>query len=191
MGVELRCSIAINRASSIVLKRCSDEFSGRLRCMNIADARLCIAFQFSQRYANTFAMRFAHMLITTHKPSERNGLRRRECRIPSCAMLCACDLLAIFVFVGSGRLMFDKLCGIVRMLSFTQSCKVVISHTTLQTPFTRQPSLPLAVALLVAAPVILFFRSELARVIRAGLACGQCFGDSQHMLQLCYRSGSI
>src|ERR1700761_8398004 len=51
--MKLRSSITINRASRIVLKGGSNEFSSRLRRMNIANARLRIALQFVQRYANT------------------------------------------------------------------------------------------------------------------------------------------
>jgi len=76
-------------------------------------------------------MRFAHTVITTYKRSERNRLRRRECCIPSCTMLRASDLLAVFIFVGSGRLVLDKLYGALWMLPFTQSCKVLIADYAL------------------------------------------------------------
>src|SRR5277367_2157922 len=155
--MKLRSSITINRTGRIVLKGGSDEFSGRLRCMNIADACLRVAFEFSQRRVNTFTMRFAYTLITTHKRGERNRLRRGECRIPSGAMLRAGDLLAIFIFVGSCRLMLDKLCGIVRMLSLTQSCKVLISYCASKTPLVCELSLPLAMVLLIVTPVVLLF----------------------------------
>ena len=191
MSMKLWRSITIYRTGGVVLECGSDEFSGRLRRMNIADARLRVAFQFSQRYANAFTMRFTHTIITAHKRSQRNGLRRGESRIPSGAVLRAGDLLAVFIFVGSGWLMLDELYAALRLLAFAQARKVRVIHRALQTPLTRKPSLPLAVPLSVAAPVILVFRSELARVVRTGLICGQRFGDSQHALQLRYWRGSI
>jgi len=42
--------------------------------------------------------------------------------------------------------------------------------------------LPLAMPLLIAAPVVLSFRGELARVIRPCLSSRQRFRDSQHIL---------
>src|SRR5580698_7749462 len=171
--MKLRSSITINGPGCIVLKGSSNKLSSRLRRMDIANACLRVALQFVQRHTNTLTMRFAHTLITTYERSERNRLRRGECCIPSCTMLRARDPLAVFIFVGSGWLMLDKLFGTLWMLPFTQSCKVLVSDYALQTPFMCKFSLPLAMSLLVAAPVVLLFRNELTRMICAGLTCRQ------------------
>ena len=169
MGMKLWRSISINRPRSIVLKGCCYEFSCRLRCMNIADARLRVALQFMQRNANTFTMSITHTLITTNKSSDRHRLWRRERRIPSCAMFCAGDLLAVLVFVGSRWLMLDELRSTLWMLAFAQSCKLLISDCAVQTPLTRKLSLPFTVSLPITAPVVLLLRRELSRMVCAGL----------------------
>ena len=176
-------SISIYGTSGVMLEGCCDELACCLRRMDIADSRLRVAFQFMQRNANTFTMRFTHTFITTNKGCERYRLRCRERRIPSCAMFCAGDLLAILVFVGSRWLMLDELRSTLWMLTFAQSSKLLISDCAMQTPLTRKPSLPLAVSLLVAAPVVLLLRRELSRMVCAGLCSRQRFGESQHAEQ--------
>jgi hypothetical protein len=96
--------------------------------MEVPDASLRVAFQFMKRNTNTFTMCASHAFIATHKRSKRNGLRRRERRIPSCTMFCARDLLAIFVLVGLCWLMPDKLHGVLWMLPFAQPCELLISY---------------------------------------------------------------
>jgi hypothetical protein len=65
---------------------------------------------------------------------------------------------------------FDELHAVLRMLAFTQPGKVVGADFAMQAPLLRELALPLAMRLLVAAPVVLFFRRELAGVIRPCLA---------------------
>jgi hypothetical protein len=50
----------------------------------------------------------------------------------------------------------DKLLFGVRMLTFTQSREMLGPNCALEIPLLREPTLPLAMALLIAAPVILF-----------------------------------
>jgi len=69
-------------------------------------------------------------------------------------------------------LVLDELRAALRMLAFTQAGEVLGAHFAMQTPLLRKPALPLTMSLLVAAPVVLLFRGELARVIRAGLSSG-------------------
>ena len=45
VSVQLRRGVAFNWASGIVFKRRRDELAGRLRCVDVADASLCVAFQ--------------------------------------------------------------------------------------------------------------------------------------------------
>ena len=170
MGVKLRRSIAVHRTGGVMLECRRDELAGRLRCMDVADTGLRVSLQFSKSDADAFAVRLAHTLITAHKGGERDGLRRGECSIPTGAVFHAGDLLAVFVFVGSGRLVFDELHAALRMLAFAQTGEVLGADFTMQTPLLRKPALPLTMRLLVAAPVVLLFRSELAGVIRARLA---------------------
>ena len=61
----------------------------------------------------------------------------------------------------------------------------------MQTPLLREPALPLAMRLLVTAPVVLLFGSKLAGVIRPCLARRQRFGDGQHAHVLHNVRGSI
>ena len=115
-------------------------------------------------------MRLPHTVIAAHKGGEGDGLRRGECSIPSGAMLHAGDFLAVFVFVGTCGLVLDELHADLRMLAFAQAGEVLGADFAMQTPLLRKPALPLTMSLLVAAPVVLLFRGELARVIRPRLA---------------------
>ena len=56
------------------------------------------------------------------------------------------------------------------MLAFTQAGEVLGADFAMQTPLLRKSALPLAMRLLVTAPVVLLFGSELAGVIRSRLA---------------------
>jgi len=168
--VKLGCCVAIHGASSIVLEGRGDEFSGCLRRMDVADAGLGIPLQFSECDADTFAVRVADAVIATHKGGQRDRLWRRERGIPSRAMFDACNFLAALVLVGSGRLMLDKLRAALWMLALAEPRKVLGSYRTSETPFTRQATSPFAVHLRVTAPVVLFLRRELARMIRLRLA---------------------
>ena len=49
-------------------------------------------------------------------------------------MLRAGNLLPVFVFVGSCRLMLDELCTTLWMLTFAEQCELLISNRALQTP---------------------------------------------------------
>ena len=59
-----------------------------------------------------------------------------------------------------------------RVLAFAQASEVVIANCALQFPLLRQPALPLAEALLIAATIACLLRRELPRVVRSRLACG-------------------
>jgi hypothetical protein len=80
-------------------------------------------------------------------------------------MLGAGHLSAEFAFVGSRNLMPDKLLFAVRMLAFTQPREVLRLNRACELPLLGEFALPLAVALLIAAPVVLFLRSKLARML--------------------------
>jgi hypothetical protein len=64
----------------------------------------------------------------------------------------------------------DKLLFGVRMLAFTQAREVLSLNRARKIPLLGQPALPFAVALLIAAPVVLFLRGELPRVVSTSLA---------------------
>ena len=87
VSVKLGRGIAVYGPRGVMLEGSSDELPRCLRSMNISDARLGIPFQFLQRNANAFTMRFAHAIIAAYKSGERDGLRCRERGIPSCSML--------------------------------------------------------------------------------------------------------
>ena len=70
--VKLRRGIAINWAGSIVLEGRGNELAGRLRRMDVADAGLGVPLQFSESYANTFAVRITDAVIASHKGGERD-----------------------------------------------------------------------------------------------------------------------
>src|ERR1700679_785127 len=121
--------------------------------MNVTDASLCVSLQFSQSHADAFTMRLAHAVVTAHKGGERDRLRCGERRIPTGAMLHAGDFLAVFVFIGSGGLVFDELRAALRMLALTQPGEMLGAYVATQPPLLCEPALPLAVRLLVTAPV--------------------------------------
>src|SRR5208282_2173404 len=180
MSMKLRRSIAIDGPRGIVLEGGGDEFPGRFRGMDIADPRLRVSFKLLKCRAYTLPMGLPHPIITAHEGRERYRLRRRECGVPPGAMLGAGNLLAEFPFIGSRNLMPYELLFGVRMLAFTQSCKVFGTNATLQPPLLGEPALPLTVTLLIAAPVALFLRGKLPHMVGLRLAGWQRFRDREH-----------
>src|SRR5216683_3293995 len=165
MGMKLRCRVAIDGPRGVVLESGGDKVSGRLRGMDIADSRLRVALKFPKRHSNALAMGFPHPIIAAHERGKRYRLRRRECAVPPGAMLGAGHFSAKFAFIGSRNLMPYELLFGVRMLSFTQSCKVFGTDATLQPPLLGESALPLTVTLLIAAPVVLFLRGKLLHMV--------------------------
>src|SRR5271157_3652776 len=134
MGMKLRCRVAIDRPRGVVLESGGDEFSGRLRGMDIADPRLRVSFKLLKCCADALPMCLPHPIIAAHESGKRYRLRRRECGVPPGAMLGAGYLSAKFAFIGSRNLMPYELLFGVRMLAFTQACKVFGTNATLQPP---------------------------------------------------------
>src|SRR5665213_1552448 len=95
-------------------------------------------------------------------------------------MLDRCNLLAVLALVGLRYLVPNKLLLSVWVLAFAQTGEVFRAHGPRKSPLAREPALPFAMALLVAAPVVLFTRSKLPRMISPRLACGERFGDGEH-----------
>ena len=170
MSMELGRSIAIDGPRSIVLESGGEKFSGRLRGMNIADPRLRVSFKLLKRRAYTLPMGFPHPIVAAHKRGARYRLRRREGGVPPGAMLSAGHFLAKFAFIRSRNLMPHELLFGVRMLALTQPCKVFGTNATLQPPLLCESALPLRMALLIAAPVVLFLRGKLPRMVGLRLA---------------------
>src|SRR5271157_2266707 len=170
MGMKLRCRVAIDGPRGVVLESGGDEFSGRLRGMDIADPRLRVSLKLLKCRAYTLPMGLPDPVIAAHKRGERYRLRRRECGVPPGAMLGAGHLSAKFAFIGSRNLMPYELLFGVRMLAFTQSCKVFRTNATLQPPLLGESALPLTVTLLIAAPVVLFLRGKLPHMVGVRLA---------------------
>lgn len=96
-------------------------------------------------------------------------------------MLDGRNLLAALAFIGLGDLMPNKLHLGLRVLAFAQTSKVLCAHGSRKYPLAGELPLPLAMPLLVAAPVALLTRSELLRMIPSRLTCRERFGDGQHM----------
>ena len=133
--------------------------------------RACVYRSSSYKcYSNALPMGFPHPIIAAHERGERYRLRRRECGVPPGAMLGAGHLSAEFAFIGSRNLMPHELLFGVRMLAFTQSCKVFGTNATLQPPLLGESALPLTVTLLIAAPVVLFLRGKLPHMVGLRLA---------------------
>src|ERR1035441_9675022 len=76
-----------------------------------------------------------------------------------------------------GRLMPDELRLGVRVLAFAQAGEGLRADGSRKAPLSGKPALPLAMALLVAAPVVLLTRSELPRVVCPRLACREWLRD--------------
>ncbi len=138
--------------------------------MDIADPCLCVSFKLLECDANTFPVGFPHPIIAAYESGQRYRLRRREGGVPPGAMLGAGYLSAKFAFIGSRNLMPYELLFGVRMLAFTQSCKVFGTNATMQPPLLGESALPLAATLLIAAPVVLFLRSKLPHMVGLRLA---------------------
>jgi hypothetical protein len=87
---------------------------------------------------------------------------------------------AELVFVGLRRLVPDHLLLSVRVLALGQSRELFRPDFALKSPLLGELALPLAVALLLPAPVVGFLGRELAGMVRPRLATGERFGDRQH-----------
>ena len=72
MSVELWRSIAFDRAGGVMLESGGDELARRLRCMDVANTRLRVSFQFSKSDADAFTVRLPHTIIAAHERGERN-----------------------------------------------------------------------------------------------------------------------
>jgi hypothetical protein len=180
MGVELGCGIAIDWPGGIVLEGGSDELSRGLRFPYIADACLCVLFQFPECLANTLAVRNSHPLVAADQCSERYRLGSGECGVPSGTVFGADDFFSELSLVGPRDLVPYQLLFRVRVLSFAQPREVLCFDRACELPLLGEPSLPLAVGLLLAAPIVLFLRSELTFVIGSCLTGGQRFRDGEH-----------
>ena len=133
--------------------------------------RACVyRLKFLKRRAYTLPMGFPHPIIAAHKSGKRYRFRRGEGSVPPGAMLGAGNFFAKFAFIGSRNLMPYKLLFGVRMLAFTQSCKVLRTNSTLSAPLLGKPALPLTVTLLIAAPVVLLLRRKFSRMVGPRLA---------------------
>ena len=171
MSMKLGRSIPIYRAGSIMLEGGNDKLGRRLWRVDIADSRLRIPLQFAKCHADTLTVRLPYPAVAAYKRSQRDGFRRGECRVPPGAMSDAGDFLAVFVLVGPCRLVLDELRAAIRMLSFAQPCEFFSSDRTPQSPLLGKPTLPLAMHLLVTAPVVLLLRHELSRMVCPRLLC--------------------
>ena len=180
MGVKLRRGVTVHRAGGVVLEGSRNEFAGRLRRVNIADAGLRVLLQLVERHADALPMRLSYALIAAHKGGERNTLGCAERRIPTGAMLHAGYFLAEFTLIGFGNLMTNKLRFRVRMLAFGQTREVLIANAAVQAPLLGQLALPFTMSLLVAAPIVLPLGRKLTLMVRPYLRSGQRFGDGQH-----------
>src|ERR1019366_7219142 len=152
----------------------------RLRLPDVADPRLGVPLQLSQRHADTLAVRLPHPVIAAYQRGQRDGLRRGKRRIPPGAVLDRRNLLAALAFIGLGPLVPNKPRLCLRVLAFAQTSEVLCAHGSRKPPLAGEPPLPLAMPLLVAAPIVLLTRSKLSRMIRSRLACRERFGDGQH-----------
>ena len=76
--------------------------------------------------------------------------------------------------------MLDELRLGLRVLAFGQPRKVLCTDRPLQTPLLGELALPLAMTMLVPAPVVRLLRRKLAGMIRPCLAARKRFGDGQH-----------
>jgi len=72
----------------------------------------------------------------------------------------------------------DKLLFGARMLAFAQPREMFGADCTMQAPLLGEPALPFAVALLVAAPIVLFLRGKLPRMVCSRLTGGQAVSRS-------------
>src|SRR5271155_1481095 len=76
MGMKLRRGVAIDGPRGVVLESCGDEFSGRLRGMDIADSRLRVSFKFLKCRAYTLPMGFRRKSSGEGQPNRKAFARR-------------------------------------------------------------------------------------------------------------------
>src|SRR5215831_17848605 len=115
-------------------------------------------------------MGFPDSFIPSHKCRERDRLGSRKRGVPPGTMLGAGDFLTELALVCSRDLVANKLVGSMGMLPFTQPRKMFRFHSPGKVPLLRKLTLPFAVALLVAAPIVLFLGGKLTLVISSRLA---------------------
>ena len=125
-------------------------------------------------------MGFPDSFIPSHKCGERHRLGRRKRRVPPGAMFSACYLFSELTLVGSRNLMLHELLLSVGMLALTQPREMFRIHGPGKVPLLRKLTLPFAVALLVAVPVVLFLRGKLTLVISSRLTGSERLRDRKH-----------
>src|SRR5712664_1163629 len=103
--MKLGRSIAIDGPRGVMLESGGDEFSGRLRGMDLADPRLRVSFKLLKCRADALPMGLPHPIIAAHKRGKRYRLRRGKRSVPPGAMLGAGYRSAKFAFIGSRNLM--------------------------------------------------------------------------------------
>jgi hypothetical protein len=113
MGVDLGCSVAINRAGGVVFELGRDKAPGCLRGVIAADSRLRVALQFGERRVDRVAMRFAYTKITTDQRGQRNRLWGGECCVPAGPMLYRLDSLSVLIRVLlTGAMAYQLIAGV-------------------------------------------------------------------------------
>ena len=86
--------------------------------------------------------------------------------------------------VCSRDLVANKLLGSMRMLTFTQPRKMFRFHGPSKLPLLGELTLPFAVAMLVAAPIVLFLGGKLTLVISSGLAVKPAFTGTTSLTRI-------
>jgi hypothetical protein len=185
VGMELGSRIAFDRPRGVMLEGSDHKLPGHLRGVDVADPRLGVLLQLSQRHAYTLSVGLSDTVIAADKGCQRDRFRGGERRIPPRPVLDAGYFLAVFALVGPRNLMANELRLGERMLALGQSGEVLGADFTLQSPLLGELALPFAMPLLVAAPVVLLLRGKLPLMVCPGLTCRERLGDRQHGEILC------
>jgi hypothetical protein len=67
MGMELRCSVSVNRAGGVMLEGSGYKLPGSFGRMIASNAGLCVVLQLILRKRDSFPVGLAHLFIATYK----------------------------------------------------------------------------------------------------------------------------
>src|SRR5579859_6558743 len=101
MSMQLRCSVPVHRARTIVLETGCNPFACCFCRMVSADPSLDIFLHFVKCYLYAFPMRPEYMIVSTNQSGQRHALRRGERRIPASAVFHRAHRLAASINVST------------------------------------------------------------------------------------------
>jgi hypothetical protein len=173
--MKLRSGVTIDGPRCVVLEFCDDELGGGLGGAVAAKPRLRVPFQFAESGRDRHAVSLADTAVAANKGSQRNRLRRTECRVPPGAVFDGFHCFPVCSWILERLPMLNKLLAGLRVLAIREAMKLLAANGSGETIFLGELALPFALHGLSLAPITLVRRSEFLLVVVFEFACGKGF----------------